>query len=372
MADMTTHLMLDDVDVAITEAHDAPAFAVAGYIDGIYANWDALVAHYAGTSKFLLSISVNAADLAAGAQCLDVEPGDATVAQAPAWVKATAALGRQANDFRYYPKVYVSYDGAPGLVSALTAAGIPRNGYMLWTAHWTNVAHICGPTSCGLSIQADATQYTDTFAGASLDGSMAYGYFFSGPPVTPVPVPPPPPAPLPAWAEPSGIRLTSTDNSITASWTNEGAGASYWVQLVGIGGKLLYDESTTGTSYTFGGCSASSEYQYHMAVHPDAKHQGSPWTPLVKVSTTAPPPPPDPSKPVAEPVLQEGDTGAAVKLLQTRLNVFLNDRGAGALVLDGIFGQDTRAVVILVQQFYDLFIDGIVGPQTWPKLGNYS
>lgn len=196
--DLSTHLMLDDVDVSITESHDAPAFAVAGYIDGLYANWNELVDHYKATNKHLVSIAVTA-DATLGAQALDIENGDATIAEAPNWVKLTAAAGRRTRDLRWFPKVYTSASNVEALINALTAAGIPRSGYFVWSAHYTGEAHICSPKSCGYP-SADATQYTDRFAGASLDGSMCYGYFFAGPPAEPAPVPPPapkPPAPKP-------------------------------------------------------------------------------------------------------------------------------------------------------------------------------
>lgn len=52
-----------------------------------------------------------------------------------------------------------------------------------------------------------------------------------------------------------------------------------------------------------------------------------------------------------------------VKTLQTYLNKF----GAN-LVVDGLFGIKTYLAVREFQKNYDLFVDGIVGPNTWGKL----
>jgi peptidoglycan hydrolase-like protein with peptidoglycan-binding domain/GH25 family lysozyme M1 (1,4-beta-N-acetylmuramidase) len=65
----------------------------------------------------------------------------------------------------------------------------------------------------------------------------------------------------------------------------------------------------------------------------------------------------------AEPTLTEGDSGAAVQTLQTRLNVW----GAN-LAVDGSFGPLTLAAVRAFQTQHGLTVDGIVGPQTWAAL----
>lgn len=181
MADMSLKVMLDDTNVSTLESHASGAYAVAGYVNGSFANWAALVGKYASSGKFLLSIDVKNAP-SAGAQCLDVEKGDATNADAPGWVKATRAAGMAAKDLRWFPKIYTSASNATALIGTLTAAGVARDEYMLWTAHYTGKAHICNK-SCGFGdFQADATQWTDSYDGASLDCSQAYGYFFSGAP----------------------------------------------------------------------------------------------------------------------------------------------------------------------------------------------
>lgn len=190
MADMSTWLMLDDVDLSIEEKYAGAAKAVAGYVNGKYANWPAIVLKYGTSGKHLLSIDVQA-NPNAGAQCLDIETGDATIGQAVKWVKETQAAGKALRDLRWFPKLYVQAGNMASLVATLKAGGVARDEVMIWSAHFTGKAHICSPESCGYP-QADATQWTDDYEGVSLDASLCYGYFFAGPPavVKPEPVKP--------------------------------------------------------------------------------------------------------------------------------------------------------------------------------------
>jgi peptidoglycan hydrolase-like protein with peptidoglycan-binding domain len=65
----------------------------------------------------------------------------------------------------------------------------------------------------------------------------------------------------------------------------------------------------------------------------------------------------------SDPTLAEGDAGPAVKMLQTRLNVW-----GAHLTVDGNFGALTLAAVKAFQTAHKLKVDGIVGPQTWAAL----
>ena len=65
-----------------------------------------------------------------------------------------------------------------------------------------------------------------------------------------------------------------------------------------------------------------------------------------------------------QPLLRRGDSGPDVRTLQTKLNA----HGA-AIGVDGQFGPGTLAAVIAFQTGAGLEADGIVGGQTWAKLG---
>lgn len=58
------------------------------------------------------------------------------------------------------------------------------------------------------------------------------------------------------------------------------------------------------------------------------------------------------------PTIRKGSTGADVKHLQVLL----------VIVIDGIFGNDTEKAVKTFQHVHNLFVDGVVGPQTWTTL----
>ena len=63
------------------------------------------------------------------------------------------------------------------------------------------------------------------------------------------------------------------------------------------------------------------------------------------------------------PIVRRGANGHPVRTLQHLL------RAHGQTVsVDGIFGPNTEAAVRAVQQSSGVPVDGVVGPQTWPKL----
>ncbi len=68
-----------------------------------------------------------------------------------------------------------------------------------------------------------------------------------------------------------------------------------------------------------------------------------------------------------DPMLREGDSGAAV----TKLQQLLNAKGIN-IAIDGIFGGATRAAVVQFQKQSGIATDGIVGPQTWQALRRVS
>ncbi|WFA08341.1 LysM peptidoglycan-binding domain-containing protein [Tissierella sp. Yu-01] len=76
---------------------------------------------------------------------------------------------------------------------------------------------------------------------------------------------------------------------------------------------------------------------------------------------STPTPPPSTSCPL----LRQGNTGADVRDLQTRLRNVGFDPGP----IDGIFGPTTHAAVIAFQRSRGLVPDGLVGVLTWTALG---
>ena len=118
----------------------AGADAYAGYVDGKGPTFAALERRFRGSGAHLLSIAVFASG---HADCLEVEKGDATIAQAPGWVKRQRARGARR------PCLYTSVSNMDALVAAVNAARISRAEVLLWSAHYGLGKHICGPRTCG-------------------------------------------------------------------------------------------------------------------------------------------------------------------------------------------------------------------------------
>ena len=64
------------------------------------------------------------------------------------------------------------------------------------------------------------------------------------------------------------------------------------------------------------------------------------------------------------PVLQRGDKGPWVKVLQRQLL----DEGVHVVRIDGDFGPSTELQVMAFQYRNDLVVDGVCGPYTWQAL----
>lgn len=158
--------MYDSVDVSQIPA---AALACGGYRDGRWPTFQALSERFPHAR--LLSIAVSAST---DADCLDIEQGDATPAQAPGWVKRQHARGIPR------PCLYANASTMPAVLAALKAEGIPRGMVRLWSAHYT-VAHICGPDTCAYpGVPAcDGTQWTDRALGRNLDQSALLDDFFA-------------------------------------------------------------------------------------------------------------------------------------------------------------------------------------------------
>lgn len=156
----------------------ANAQAVAGYTGGKWPTFGELAKLFPSAHR--LSIAINARD---DGECLDIEAGDASPADAPAWFHRQIARGVKR------PCFYTSLSNVNTLMSVLQSAGIHRVQYRLWSAHYTGGAHLCGPDE-GISTYADATQYWDKALGRNLDVSLCADSFFTA-------VQPPPSAYVP-------------------------------------------------------------------------------------------------------------------------------------------------------------------------------
>lgn len=149
-------VMFDDVTVSLIPPSPQ---AVAGYVGGRFANFDAMVKAF--PHAFHLSIAVNAGE---DADCLDCEPGDATPEQVVGWIKRQLARGV------WRPCVYAGEADMAVIIPALKAAGIARGLVRLWLAKWTGVLV--------LTPGYDAQQITDHADNRSLDESICLGSFF--------------------------------------------------------------------------------------------------------------------------------------------------------------------------------------------------
>ena len=172
---ITAITMFDDVNVSLLPK-GAPAYA--GYVDGRFQTFPVLQRMF--PKAILLSIAVFPQD---DAECLDVENGDATIADIFGWFK------RQQARKAWRPVVYSSVVNMDHIAATMTANGFHRSSYRLWSAHYGAGPHICGPSSCGLCREpCDGTQWTSSARGENLDQSLLLDSFFPAPPL-PVPVP---------------------------------------------------------------------------------------------------------------------------------------------------------------------------------------
>lgn len=124
------------------------AQAVGAYANGDFANVAEMHNHVPDARMTTIAVSSDVQ-----ADCLDIEAGDATNADAPGWYlrfKARHPLRK--------PIFYTSASNVAALVETLGAAGVPREKYLIWSAHWIG-RHVCSPMSCGFP-KADCTQFS--------------------------------------------------------------------------------------------------------------------------------------------------------------------------------------------------------------------
>ena len=160
-------------DTALNDQFPSGAAAYAAYVDGGIGNqpnYAYIVSAFPKAQH--LSIALFATS---NADALDVEAGASASSDIPGW------YARQLQRGIWRPVIYASVSTMNGtILPMLSQAGISRAQTRLWTAHYGEGEHICGPGSCGaLSIDADGTQWTSSAMGLVLDQSLLADDFFS-------------------------------------------------------------------------------------------------------------------------------------------------------------------------------------------------
>lgn len=159
--------MYDSVDVGQLPPNGD---AYAGYVDGKWATFPHIVARFPHAKHVSIATSSRS-----DALILDVERGDASPIEVPAWIT------RQHKRGIYAPGFYASVSVTPEVIYHLTAAGIARNKYRVWTAHWNGVPHRCTPGCyASLNTEAGATQYQSSPDGHNYDVSICRREFLPG------------------------------------------------------------------------------------------------------------------------------------------------------------------------------------------------
>lgn len=318
---------MDSLDIAAM-AGGLPVYA--GYNAGHWDNWAELIAWTRVHSPGAHLVSITPF-VTGGSWVLDIEPGDAVAADAPAFFRVDHAGHDK-------PVFYTSAGDLQAVINYLSRAGISRDRYYLWSAHWIG-QHLCAPKVCGYPA-CDATQYRST---KTYDQDIFSSYMFGAAP------PPPPPNPYPVLQLGSKGTPVKTAQERLNVWHNAKPSLNAAVTADGVFGALTE--------------AAVKSFQGAKKLKTDGVVGPATWAALR--STPPVPKPPVPPKP-AEPVLKltvPPTTSAAVKTLQTRLNV----HGAH-LTVDGVFGPVTEAAVVAFQKAAKLTVDGIVGPLTWAVL----
>lgn len=303
---MANLLMFDDVTVSLLPSGYS---AYAGYVDGIYANVGAIKSRF--PNAHVLAIDVNASNIAAN--CLDVEPGDATNSAAVSWTKKKLAAKNGT------PVLYTSAGNAQALINALAAAGISRSQYLLWTAHYNGIEHICGSDSYP---KADGTQFTDRALSKSLDESLVSDAFFGSPVTTTFPI----------KQGQSGTDVATVQGRLNT-----------WAFYIGLKTKLATDGSF-GPATEAAVKLALAYFNYSAANIAKGQVDQSLWDHLLH-------------NPAALPLksgVQDDDPVGPVHVAQKRLNAWAKEIGLSkALTVDGDFGPATLAAVKLALKYWN-------------------
>lgn len=213
-------------DAIKVENLPAGAGAYAGYVGGRWPTYRDVVARFPGVP--VLSIAVNATQ---DADCLDIEQGDATPAEAPAWVRRQQGRGVTR------PVLYTSQTNLGAVLAALSGSGIARSAVRLWSAHY-NGQHICSP-ACGAPVQVDGTQWIDH--GDVYDESLLADDFFA-------------PAPTATGGLDMAIELTDIANLLRDTLRLEGVSG-----VAGQCAAALRSEGVSGAAQLAGQAVAAAK-----------------------------------------------------------------------------------------------------------------
>lgn len=261
------NLMEDDV----TTGEFTPGLAAyAGYSAGSFSNMTAVRKYAASQNARSFAFSGIASQLS-GADAIDMEPGLAST---------SAAAGAYRQGIRYF---YASASSVAAVNANLAGAGISRSSYKIISAHYSG-EHICGPSTCGYP-QADATQWTDTYLGRSLDCTVFNATFWGSTP------PPPPPNPNPT------IQLGSTGAAVTTAQTD----LNKWHTIAGTNAAVTVDGSYGALTEA-----AVKSFQGAKKLTMDGVVGPATWA-ILKTTPVKPTPPPvghygAPLRPLAEQV----------------------------------------------------------------------
>ncbi len=161
-------------DTAFNSQFPGGAAAYAGYVDGGVGdqpNYAHIVSAFPAAHHLSIALFADR-----DADALDVESGAARPSDIVSW------YARQRRRGIARPCIYASTSTMQSaVIPVITGAPILRSAIRLWTAHYGEGEHICGPGkgTCGqLSIGADGTQWTPNALGRTLDQSRLLDDFF--------------------------------------------------------------------------------------------------------------------------------------------------------------------------------------------------
>lgn len=148
------------------------AQAVLGYVDGKWPTASELPRMFPGAQVVSLTVLGGSA-IATGC---DQEIGDLSPSSAATWLHRRIKAGQS------LPVLYSSRDSVQSVLNALSPLGVSRSEIRILSAHYGAGKHICAPATCGWSLTADGTQWTDSYAGlhgSKIDMSLLSDTFFA-------------------------------------------------------------------------------------------------------------------------------------------------------------------------------------------------